>query len=389
MSKVEHFSRSIRIERPAAEVFAWHERPGALARLCPPWENVQLVSSTGGVRDGARVTLRNKVGPFWTTWKVEHRDFIAGQQFRDVLLSGPFARWEHLHRVVPEGPDACTLIDEISYQLPGGPLGRVLGGGVARRKLQQLFSWRHATTKADLEVNEVVRKAPPMRVLIAGASGMIGQTLIPLLQTQGHRVIRLVRRAAKNDTELFWDPSQGQLEVDALEGIDAIVNLSGENIAGGRWTDARREAIFASRVDATRTLVAAMQQMTRPPRVFVSASAVGFYGDRGDDVVTEDSGIGHGFLPEVCLAWETHADGARTLGVRTAIVRFGVVLSPAGGALGKLLPIFKLGAGGPVGGGAQWMSWIGIDDAIGAINFALCDPAADGVFNLVAPVPVT
>ncbi len=370
-----------RIGRPAADVFAWHERPGALARLCPPWERVELVSASGGVRDGARVTVRNRIGPIAMEWRVEHRDYRAGEQFRDVQLSGPFAKWEHLHRVEPDGADACRLTDEIAYRLPGGALGRALGGGFVRRKLTQLFAWRHATTKADLEGGAV----KPRCIVVAGATGLVGSALVPFLQTQGHTVRRLVRREARGAEEFSWNPAAQEIAPGALEGADAVINLAGENVGAGRWTPARREAIFNSRVAATRTLVAAMRGLARKPEAFLSASAVGFYGDCWDRVVDERSVIGQGFLPEVCLAWETHAEGAARMGVRTALLRFGVVLTPAGGALAKMLPAFRAGLGGRLGGGHQWMSWVGIDDAVGAIHHALNEPRCAGPVNVVAP----
>lgn len=385
----ETFALTTRIDRPAAEVFSWHEQPGALARLCPPWERVELVSASAGVRDGARVTVRNRLGPIWTQWCVEHRDYIAGRQFRDVQLSGPFAKWEHLHRIDPDGPSTCRLTDEIQYRLPGGKVGRALGGGFARAKLAQLFGWRHATTKADNELAAGYGRARPKRVLIAGASGLLGRTLGPLLQTQGHTVLRLIRRAPTGKDEIRWNPARGELDPAALEGVDAIVNLSGENVGAGRWTEARSASILRSRVDATRTLVVALQKLSRKPEVFVSASAVGFYGERGDEQLTEADAIGHGFLPEVCLAWETHAEGAARSGVRTAMLRFGVVLTPAGGALAKLLPLFRLGLGGRVGDGRQWMSWIGVDDAAGAVYHAIMEPRCAGPMNAVSPQPVT
>jgi len=145
------FMQSVRIERPAAEVFAWHERPGAFERLCPPGEKVEVTARQGGIRDDARVSLRTKVGPVWLRWEIVHRDYVAGRQFRDVLLSGPFAKWEHLHRIEPVGPRACVLHDEIRYRLPGGLPGLWAGGWLARRKLERLFRYRHAVTKADLE----------------------------------------------------------------------------------------------------------------------------------------------------------------------------------------------------------------------------------------------
>ncbi len=384
---MEKFTLTTRIERPAAEVFAWHERPGALGRLCPPWEKVEVVSATGGVRDGARVVVRNRRGPFSMEWQVEHRGYVSGREFRDVQLSGPFASWEHLHRVTPDGAAACLLTDDISYRLPGGAIGRMFGGGHVRRELTRLFAWRHATTKADLELSaryDTRRR----RVVVAGASGLLGTALVHFLLTQGHEVVRLVRRGPAGPGEALWEPARGELAPSVLSGADAVVNLSGENVGAGRWSPARRGAILRSRVDATRTLVNAMKAAERPSEVFVSASAVGFYGERGDEMLTEGSAPGAGFLPEVCLAWETHADVAARAGVRTVLLRFGVVLTPAGGALAKMLPVFRLAAGGRVGTGRQWMSWVGREDAIGAVYHAMMT-ACRGAVNVCAPGAVT
>jgi uncharacterized protein (TIGR01777 family) len=168
-----------------------------------------------------------------------------------------------------------------------------------------------------------------------------------------------------------------------------VINLSGENVGAGRWTAARRERILRSRIDATRTLVTTMAKNSRKPAVFVSASAAGFYGDSGDKERTERSPAGHGFLPEVCLAWETHAEGAARSGIRTVLLRFGVVLGSGGGALAKMLPLFRLGLGGPMGTGRQWMSWVALNDAVGSILFALTNASLSGPVNVVAPQPVT
>lgn len=384
----EVFTRSVRIARPAAEVFAWHERLGAFGRLGPPWERVEVARHVGGIRDGARVSLRTKVGPVWAKWEIEHRDYVAGRQFRDVLLSGPFAKWEHLHRIEPDGAAACVLTDEIHYRLPLGALGRWGGAAFTRAQLDRMFEYRHAVTKADLE-----NAAPgsPKCVLISGASGLVGRALRAFLETQGHTVRTLVRRTAQNDGEFQWDPAAGTMAATALVGVDAVIHLGGENVAGGRWTAARKTAIRSSRVDGTRTLAKgiAARPVGGRPEVFVSAAAVGFYGSRGDVRVAEDVGSGAGFLAEVCAAWEGELAAVEALGVRTVALRTGVVLSPAGGALAKLLPVFRVGAGGRLGSGRQWMSWITPDD-LGAMYLrAMLDRTWRGAFNAVAPAAVT
>ncbi len=228
-----------------------------------------------------------------------------------------------------------------------------------------------------------------MKIVIAGASGLIGHAVGDALRGAGHQVQQLVRRAAERDDEIAWKPERRELAASAFDGVDAVVNLSGENLGEGRWTAARRERILRSRVDATATLVAAMKVATRKPAVFLSASAVGFYGDRGAEILSEQSRVGQGFLPEVCLAWETHAEGAARFGVRVVLLRFGVVLAKDGGALEKMLPVFRAGLGGRLGSGEQWMSWIGLADVVGVVRHCLSEPGCRGPVNVVAPAAVT
>lgn len=228
----------------------------------------------------------------------------------------------------------------------------------------------------------------PMKIAIAGASGLVGGALVPELRDAGHDVVRLVRRAAQADDEASWDPAAGTVDLARLAGTEAIVNLAGENIGAGRWSAARRERILRSRVDATRTLIVAIAALTPKPAVLVNASAVGFYGDRGEERLGEGSAIGHGFLPEVCLAWETHAEGAARRGVRTARLRFGVVLAREGGALPRMARPFRLGLGGRLGDGRQWMSWVALDDAVRAIRAVVENDALDGPINVTAPAPI-
>ncbi len=228
-----------------------------------------------------------------------------------------------------------------------------------------------------------------MKIVIAGSSGLVGSALIPVLRSQGHEILRLVRSEPKASDEIQWNPARRELGLSGIEGVDAIVNLAGENVSAGRWTAARQERIRTSRVDATATLVGLLASLGRKPTVLVNASAVGFYGDRGAEILTEESEPGRGFLAGVCQEWENQAEGAGRAGVRTVRLRFGVILSPKGGALAKMLPVFRLGLGGRLGSGQQWMSWVSLDDAVGAIGHALVNPACSGPVNVVAPGGVT
>ena len=228
-----------------------------------------------------------------------------------------------------------------------------------------------------------------MKILIAGASGLVGSALGPALRREGHEVVTLVRRPVRREDEIAWNPPAGELEPAVLATTDAIVNLAGENIAVGRWTAVRKAALRGSRLDSTRTLVRAMARAEPRSRVLVNASAVGFYGDRGDDVLTEDSPVGCGFLPELCAAWQAEAQAAESAGVRVVRLRLGVVLARGGGALARLLPVFRWGLGGRLGDGRAWMSWIALDDLVRVVSAALTDPRWYGAINAVAPGPVT
>jgi uncharacterized protein len=227
-----------------------------------------------------------------------------------------------------------------------------------------------------------------MRVLISGATGLIGETLIPELERGGHRAIRLTRSPASSE-DVGWDPIAGQMDASRLEGIDAVVHLAGESIAEGRWTSAKKARILESRARGTRLLAEKVAGLPERPEVMVSASAVGYYGDRGNELLREESGPGSDFLAEVCQAWETAADPAREGGIRIVHPRFGLVLSPKGGALGTTLPIFRLGGGGRIGSGRQWWSWVAIDDVVGAILHALTNDSVKGAVNVGSPNPLT
>jgi len=226
-----------------------------------------------------------------------------------------------------------------------------------------------------------------MKIVISGASGLIGTQLVTKLSSSGHEVVRLVRRSPKSG-EIQWNPKTGTLDAAALEGTDAVIHLSGAGIGDKRWSAAYRKEILDSRTDTTALLAKTIASLSRKPSVFLSGSAIGIYGARNDEQLTEVSTHGTGFLAEVCEQWESAAKPAVDAGVRTVYLRTGIVLSPKGGALKKLLPLFKLGVGGKFGNGKQWQSWISIDDEIGAIEYLLTANVS-GAVNLTAPNPVT
>lgn len=227
-----------------------------------------------------------------------------------------------------------------------------------------------------------------MNVLLTGASGFIGSALTSRLSKSGHRVVSLRRASVGGEARPTWNPAVGQIQLEPAGALDAVVHLAGENIAQ-RWTTAAKQRIRASRVDATRLLCEALGRLPQPPRVLVCASATGFYGDRGDEVLDESSGPGTGFLPEVCQAWEASAGAARQRGIRVVHLRLGIVLARHGGALAKMLPVFRLGCGRRLGTGRQYWSWIALDDLLRVVERALQDERLSGAVNTVSPEPVT
>ncbi len=219
---------------------------------------------------------------------------------------------------------------------------------------------------------------------------MVGQALIPRLKASGYRVQILTRnREESGNDAIFWDPSINEIEADKLEGVSAAVHLAGENIASGRWTSARKKRILESRVKGTSLLTEALAALSKPPEVLLSASGINYYGTRGEDLLSEDEPPGKGFLADVCRQWEAAAEPAEKAGVRVVRLRIGPVLSPEGGMLKKILPPFKAGAGGRVGGGTQYISWIALPDLLAVMEFVLKNPQARGAYNTVAPNPVT
>jgi uncharacterized protein len=380
MSRALQVERSTPLPVPPEEAFAWHARPGALERLIPPWLRIE-VRRHAALEDGSRAELVIHRGPLQLHWTAEHRGVEPGRGFDDVQLRGPFESWVHRHRFEP-APGGSLLRDRIECVLPRGA---AIASGWVTRELERLLAYRHAVTAADLAMHARALGPRPLHLAMTGASGFIGGLLIPLLTTGGHRVTRLVRRPPR-EGELRWDPPTAGPSPEALRGIDAVIHLAGENIAG-RWTRRRKRAVLESRRSGTRVLAEAVAA-ARGPRILISASAIGYYGERGEELLTEASPPGTGFLPEVAQAWETATRPALDAGARVVCLRIGLPLSPAGGVLQRMLPPFRFGVGGRLGSGKQWMSWISADDLGGVFHHALTRDAVRGAVNAVGPAPV-
>lgn len=383
----ETFTHRSHVEAPAQEVFNWHKRPGALERLTPEWEPLEVVSRTGGIQPGDRVEIKTSTWGIPLRMLIEHRDYIEGQQFRDVQIKGPFKTWIHTHRVQPVDADSCDIIDTIEYDPPLGALGRTFAQSYVRKMVGRLFADRHRRLREDLALHHHAR-GRSLTIAITGSHGLIGKALTLLLTTGGHHVRPIVRSSPQNENEIQWSPREGHVDAAKLEGIDAVVHLAGEPLFG-RWSSDKKDRIRASRVQGTATLARALANLHRKPAVLISASAIGYYGNRGDSSLDESSSPGQGFLADVCVEWEAAAQPAADAGIRVVHPRFGVVLSPKGGALAMMKTPFSLGLGGRVGTGKQWMSWVTRDDAVGAIYHAILSDSIRGPLNVVTPHPVT
>lgn len=363
------------------EVFAWFARPGALARLTPPFSPIQPVSQTDSLERG-QTLLRLPGG---LRWAAEHDpagfrehsrfvDEIGVDGLRSLPARLGVMRWRHSHEFEALDASRTRVVDRIDSPVPGFALRR-------------MFAYRHRLLADDLRAHQIARATGtvPATVAVSGSSGLVGSALTAFLTTGGHRVIRLVRGTPRGPDERHWDtenPSTG-----LLNGVDAVVHLAGESIAG-RFTADHKNAIRRSRIEPTRRL-AELVGRSGDPRIFVCASAIGFYGsDRGDEILTEDSERGSGFLADVVADWESATEPAAEAGVRTVNVRTGIVQSPNGGTLRLMLPLFRAGLGGRLGDGVQWLSWIGIDDLVDIYHRALWDTGLAGPVNAVAPSPV-
>ena len=375
-------------DSPRPEVFDWFERKGSFRRLMPPWEVAEEVRADETLEDGAQRIFRFPMGPIKMTWVAEHLGYQPPEKFEDIMKKGPFRSWHHVHRFIEK--DGGTVVhDEVDYKLPMGVLGRIFGSRNVRNRLNRMFRARENRLIRDLERHSDFKHLDRKRILLAGASGLIGKQLAAFLDTGGHEIWRLVRRPpVAGQNEIEWDPSKGTIDNSAIEGFDIVIHLGGAGIGDRRWTKSRMVLIEKSRTESTGLLARTLASLKQKPEVFLVASAIGWYGNRGDEILDEQSEAGTGFLPETCLAWEASADAARQAGIRTIHARTGVVLDASGGALEKMLLPAKMGAGGPIGFGRQWFSWISMDDQIYALHHLVMSPNTEGAYNITSPEPL-
>ena len=398
------FERTSRYPYPRATVFAWHTRPGALVRLSPAGMLTVLKPHTDGINEGSEVVAlishplvagllpnvprrgARKGAPIGVKWVARHTELVTNERFVDEQVSGPFKTWRHEHEFA-DGPGGSTIItDRVTWELPVHLPGR-LDQALVEMQLDGLFAFRERQLRDDLDLHTRLA-ASPRRIVVSGASGLIGTQLTAALASGGHDVVRLVRSSAKGQPDAVrWDPAARRLDPAALEGVDAVVNLSGHSI-GGRFTRSHKGKVLTSRLDSTATIAAAMAEAGVP--TLVQASAIGYYGPRRlNELLTEESAPGDGFLAATVRAWEAAAQPAADSGARVALLRTGIVLSEGGGALAPQVPLFSIGMGGRLAAPDAWFSWIGLDDVVRAYVHAILTDVVEGPTNLVAPRPVT
>lgn len=327
-------------------------------------------------------------GPFPFYFHARHIEDNPGKMFRDIQEKGPFTSWSHSH-FFHNTEQGSLLEDKIEYALPGHRFLPYFVINHIEEKLTRIFQQRQRTLSADIALHQRCSHTP-LRILVTGASGVLGRSLVPLLTTGGHTVWTLVRRRPEPDkNEIFWDPETGILNQSDLPELDGVIHLAGEYIGLKRWTTASKQRVHKSRIRGTDLLARTLASLKNPPKVLLSASAVGYYGNCHDMLVQETAPPGKDFISTVCEQWEKAAVPAGDAGIRTVFLRMGISMTPKGGALRKILSNSPLGFMRHFGSGRQYISWISDDDLISAMLHALTTPGLQGPVNIAAPNPVT
>ena len=376
------------------EIWDWYNSPGAFRRIMPEWEGIQPLNA-GTLTDGDETIFTVGLGPIRKKWVARHHSVTQGESFADRMIRGPFGAWNHVHRFESTGELTTTIHDDVEYKLPI----HFLTGWSARftvlPRIRQMFKYRSTRVTNDIKQIQDTDKLPRQKILVSGSTGMVGLQLCAFLETAGHDVYRLLRTKSKlpadvnSEKVIRWNDLTGEVLTGDMNGFDSVIHLAGAGIGDKRWSKKRKQLIRDSRVIPTENLSHILANLENPPKALLCGSAIGFYGDRGSEILDENSTKGNGFLSEICSDWEKATVQAKNAGIRVVHLRTGIVVSPLGGALSKLLLPAKLGGGGPVGGGRQIQSWISLDDEIFAIHHLMMNETSEGPYNLTAPNPLS
>ena len=385
MPKKISFTKTTTIRASRHKVFFWHAQKGTLTRLLPPWRKVTVLTRIGGIEDGAELIMKVYFWRiFYWTMTFQYVDFKRNEQFAVKQLEGPFKFWEYIHRFTDAEHDYTEARDEISYILSWKtkPFASQI-----RREVERGFRFRHHVMKHEVEYLSQF-SYNPLKIAVVGGTGFLGSRLCNFLQSAGHKVSVITRKKCGACNSILWNPENEILDREHLEGFDVVVNFAGESLVSSRWGREKMRKIYTSRVDTTRFLAETLLELKNPPKVFISASACGFYGS-SQDVKTEEDGSGTDFLADVSRSWEQAAKIVENRGIRLVTPRIGVVLWPSGGILKSMHLQFLLGLGCTFGKGDNWMSWIAMDDLVTLLHYCMVTDSISGPVNAVAPNPVT
>lgn len=378
------YEKALFVYNDKSDLFDYHEKTGVLERLTPPWINAKVLESPESICSGEKGVLKIKKWFLSRKWVAKHTKYCKHSFFEDIQLKGPFKSWCHRH-IFKDTPDGSHLTDRVEYRLPFNRITSPFLDAFVKKELNRMFTYRHSVTQNDIDFfdrNNLSGK----RILISGAGGVIGKQLSNILQMQNNDVYHLVRHEASEMREIQYNTA-GKYLSKSIENFDIIIHLAGEPIGVGRWSKKKKEQIISSRINTTKFLAEEIKKLNNPPEVFFSASAIGFYGSRGDELLDESRSPGSDFISDVCKMWEDAAMELNNV-CRVITGRFGVVLSLKGGALKEYKTFFNMMLGFRIGKGHQYISWICIDDAVYAILHCITDSGVKGPVNITNDTPV-
>ena len=388
------FAHTAKFFADKQQLWAWYNSDGAFRRIMPEWEGIKPINA-GRLVDGEETIFKVKLGPFRQKWIARHHSVVSGESFADRMIKGPFGAWNHHHKFESASKGTTSVIDNVEYKLPLHFFTGWSAGFTVLPRMKQMFEFRSVRVANDLKQIQLTSELPRQKILVSGSTGMIGLQLCAFLEAAGHDVHRLLRPSTKLPTDVdsskvvVWNDLTGEIIDGDMNGFDTIIHMAGAGIGDKRWSKKRLKLIRDSRIIPTKNLSKIVAGLDNPPRKIICSSAIGYYGNRGTEVLDESSSTGNDILAELCRDWENASNAAKESGINVIHVRTGIVMSPLGGALAKLLLPAKMGAGGPVGGGKQMQSWISLDDEIYAIHHLMMQDSAEGVYNLTAPSPVS